>query len=326
MNTRITLRANANDNILTSNKILSEDGGFYYCRIARDFLSGQILDDANVVVAEVTGNTSEHQMLQAIKNYLITELDCKFAVDNIPRDAGSVSIALPVAQKQLLTFSEVFTRTGISNSNSGAGNYKVSYGAYTTDLLVLSTGSAANIPTDDAVYLQTELRLLPGLEAVVVTGTMATGLEVEFVGVSNPTPLTIPFNTLIQFPLFKASFSAPPVSGNYKFNFNGNDSSAIAYNTANLPGMTNAIKNACLPDLSGASLRDVATFGSPNYTNIGSGSDLYMKITGNAPAYHPAAILTLVDVDLLDTNSDPVIVTNEVILPTVPITITVTNI
>lgn len=88
--------------------------------------------------------------------------------------------AIDVTEVQTITFNNV----------PDAGDFKLTYGAETTNVIAFS---------DNAATVQTELRLLTGLSSVTVSGNFTTGFVVTFAGVTgNASALTITGNTLTK--------------------------------------------------------------------------------------------------------------------------------
>lgn len=98
MNARIMWKVSQDENNANYYEatVLDNSGNKLTLRTDRGFIATVIKDATGTDIAEVTGNGSREAVTQALKNYLITDLDCSFSGDNTPRITSNLVVtAIP---------------------------------------------------------------------------------------------------------------------------------------------------------------------------------------------------------------------------------------
>lgn len=113
-----------------------------------------------------------------------------------------------------------------SGGTANAGAFKLSYGGNTTGSLAFDASAGA---------VQTALRLLAGLSAVTVSGSMGAGYTVTFTGLNaNIALMTVVENTVNVAAITevqKIAFSSVPDEGSFRIKYGTPQTGLIPYNT-----------------------------------------------------------------------------------------------
>lgn len=178
INTRFRLKVNpATGNFQLIKPVTATNGTQYDVNVDRLYQTAQIINIATgAIIAQILNGGGPVGMKQALKNYMQASLSVELPMETA-RFAGSTSINAVV--QRTVTFSPL--------PNTGA--FTLSYNSVVTS----SLGFAAT-----AAQVQTALRTNPQLTGVTVTGTIAAGFAIRFIGVAVPTALTAPAHILAQ--------------------------------------------------------------------------------------------------------------------------------
>ncbi len=136
-----------------STPVQDQTGNHYKVTMDRYYQSAQIYNSSDELVAECSEAASAADLVQAVKNYLIVELGCAFAVDNAERYSHVVLESAAVG-------ASAYTLTAIEPGSTGQAIFSAG-GNNSSPVLGNKFGSAS--------IIQTALRTIPGLENVVVT-------------------------------------------------------------------------------------------------------------------------------------------------------------
>lgn len=77
---------------LESNTIKSDAGAGYRIVLNRELDLGNIVNDLGTPIATIVGDTNRRNILQAVREYMVANLNVRFAVDQADRDNGNVTV------------------------------------------------------------------------------------------------------------------------------------------------------------------------------------------------------------------------------------------
>lgn len=226
MNKNLKFHVRIEDGLWTNtNKIMDPVGAEYTVIMDRYYDSAQILNSAGALVGSITQPTGKADMVQALKNYLISDLGCVFAVDNAVRSTTAVvivpeSLVYSLIADPFLPNSGVFTLTTGSSTTAAIG-----YDADSGDV-------------EDALAAI-------GLTVATVSGDLGNGMTIDLVNAPGVT-LSVATNTLISAQEQQLSFSDVPDAGQLTVSY---DSTQVIIVPADTASSIKTKFASILPDL-----------------------------------------------------------------------------
>ena len=174
---RIRLKRGKDSNWTNVSQIKDNAGNSYTLDIDKYYNGASILDQYGNTLVSTTQASPVSNLLQAIKSYLATNLNCSFAMLTKP-DTEGITLSVPAPVVHTMTLSAA----------PASGSYSLTHAGATTTLIAWNA---------TASQVQTALQALPGMQATTVTSSSSTvfsisthGLAVPTIGSANNTLMT----------------------------------------------------------------------------------------------------------------------------------------
>lgn len=194
---------------ISTHPLINSLGDSYSLLMDRGFMVGQILNASGATVAQCLGNGNSVVLLQAMRNYMTSNLSFVFFDPSNRFDETAVSFAAPSTN--------TLTRSAIPT-----------FGSITLRYNSISATSAISFNAT-AAEVQASLRTISGLQDVTVSGTMATAYTITNSGIITPLTYSTTANTLQRNGTSLVEFDTVPDEGVFQLSYGGNPTADIDF-------------------------------------------------------------------------------------------------